>query len=257
MSKSAIPESTYEVDLRLLQIELVKLQRHTIQKGKHLLLILEGRDAAGKDGSIKSITEHLSPRDSRVVALNKPSPREEGEWYFQRYIAQLPTAGEFVLFNRSWYNRAGVEKVMGFCTDEQYKQFMATVNEFESLLVGSDIELIKYYLDITKEEQAIRLNDRARDPLKQWKISPIDQQAQKMWSAYSVARDDMLKHTSSKIAPWTVISANDKKLAHLNLIADLLSRVDYPEKDKKLLKIDPKIVLRWPANTKKLPKLSQ
>ena len=257
MSKSAIPESTYEVDLRLLQIELVKLQRHTIQEDKHLLLILEGRDTAGKDGSIKSITEHLSPRDSRVVALNKPSPREEGEWYFQRYVAQLPTAGEFVLFNRSWYNRAGVEKVMGFCTDEQYKQFMATVNEFESLLVGSDIQLIKYYLDITKEEQAIRLNDRAKDPLKQWKISPIDQQAQKMWNAYSVARDDMLKHTSSKIAPWTVISANDKKLAHLNLIADLLSRVDYPEKDKKLLKIDPKIVLRWPANTKKLPKLSQ
>jgi len=257
VSKSVVPKNTYEADLRLLQIELVKLQRHTIQKGKRLLLILEGRDAAGKDGSIKSITEHLSPRDSRVVALNRPSPREEGEWYFQRYVAQLPTAGEFVLFNRSWYNRAGVEKVMGFCTDEQYKQFMATVNEFESLLVGSDIQLIKYYLDITKEEQAIRLNDRARDPLKQWKISPIDQQAQKMWSAYSVARDDMLKHTSSKIAPWTVISANDKKLAHLNLIADLLSRVDYPEKDKKLLKIDPKIVLRWPANTKKLPKLSQ
>ena len=193
-------------------------------------MILEGRDTAGKDGSIKSITEHLSPRDSRVVALNKPSPREEGEWYFQRYVAQLPTSGEFVLFNRSWYNRAGVEKVMGFCTDEQYKQFMATVNEFESLLVGSDIQLIKYYLDITKEEQAIRLNDRAKDPLKQWKISPIDQQAQKMWKAYSIARDDMLKHTSSKIAPWTVISANDKKLAHLNLIADLLSRVDYPEK---------------------------
>jgi polyphosphate kinase len=220
-------------------------------------LILEGRDTAGKDGSIKSITEHLSPRDSRVVALNKPSPREEGEWFFQRYVAQLPTAGEFVLFNRSWYNRAGVEKVMGFCTDEQYKQFMATVNEFESLLVGSDIQLIKYYLDITKEEQAIRLNDRAKDPLKQWKISPIDQQAQKMWKAYSIARDDMLKHTSSKIAPWTVISANDKKLAHLNPIADLLSRVDYPEKNKKLLKIDPKIILRWPANTKKLPKLSQ
>jgi polyphosphate kinase 2 len=257
VSKSVVPKNTYEADLRLLQIELVKLQRHTIQKGKRLLLILEGRDAAGKDGSIKSITEHLSPRDSRVVALNRPSPREEGEWYFQRYVAQLPTAGEFVLFNRSWYNRAGVEKVMGFCTDEQYKQFMATVNEFESLLVGSDIQLIKYYLDITKEEQAIRLNDRAKDPLKQWKISPIDQQAQKMWNAYSVARDDMLKHTSSKIAPWTVISANDKKLAHLNLIADLLSRVDYPEKDKKLLKIDPKIVLKWPADTKKLPKLSQ
>ena len=257
MSKSVVPKNTYEADLRLLQIELVKLQRHTIQKGKRLLLILEGRDAAGKDGSIKSITEHLSPRDSRVVALNRPSPREEGEWYFQRYVTQLPTAGEFVLFNRSWYNRAGVEKVMGFCTDEQYKQFMSTVNEFESLLVRSDIQIIKYYLDITKEEQAIRLKDRAKDPLKQWKISPIDQQAQKMWNAYSVARDNMLKNTSSKIAPWTVISANDKKLAHLNLIADLLSRVDYPEKNKRLLKIDPRIVLRWPANTKKLPKLSK
>ena len=257
MSKSVISENTYEADLRLLQIELVKLQRHTIQKGNRLLVILEGRDTAGKDGSIKSITEHLSPRDSRIVALNKPSPREEGEWYFQRYVAELPTAGEFVLFNRSWYNRAGVEKVMGFCTDEQYKQFMATVNEFESLLVGSDIQLIKYYLDISKDEQAARLKDRAKDPLKQWKISPIDQQAQKLWNAYSTARDKMLKHTSSTQAPWTVIIANDKKLAHLNLIADLLSRVDYPDKDKKILKIDPQIVLKWPANSKKLPKLSK
>jgi polyphosphate kinase 2 len=257
VSKSVIPEHAYEADLRLLQIELVKLQRHIIEKGKRFLVILEGRDAAGKDGSIKSIIENLSPRDSRVVALNKPSPREEGEWYFQRYIAELPSAGEFVLYNRSWYNRAGVEKVMGFCTDEQYKQFMATVNEFESLLVGSDIHVMKYYLDITKEEQAIRLKDRAKDPLKQWKISPIDQKAQKMWNAYSVARDKMLKHTSSALAPWTVIIANDKKLAHLNLIANVLSQVNYPGKDKKILKIDPKIVLNWPANSKNLPKLSK
>ena len=257
VSNSEIHEHTYEADLRLLQIELVKLQRHIIQKGKRLLVILEGRDAAGKDGSIKSITEHLSPRDSRIVALNKPSPHEEGEWYFQRYVAQLPTAGEFVLFNRSWYNRAGVEKVMGFCTDDQYKQFMNTVNDFESLLVGSDIQIIKYYLDISKEEQAARLKDRAKDPLKQWKISPIDQKAQKMWSAYSEARDNMLKKTSSSDAPWTVVIANDKKLAHLNLIANLLSRVDYPDKDKKILKIDPKIVLTWPADSKRLPKLSQ
>ena len=257
MSKSVVTEHTYEADLRLLQIELVKLQRHIIAKGKRLLVIFEGRDTAGKDGSIKSITEHLSPRDSRIVALNKPSPREEGEWYFQRYVAELPTAGEFVLFNRSWYNRAGVEKVMGFCTDEQYKQFMATVNEFESLLIGSDIQLIKYYLDISKDEQAARLKDRAKDPLKQWKISPIDQKAQKLWNAYSAARDKMLKHTSSTQAPWTVIIANDKKLAHLNLIADLLSRVEYPDKDKKILKIDPQIVLKWPANSKKLPKLSK
>ena len=255
MSKSEIPEHTYEADLRLLQIELVKLQHHIIDTGKRLLVILEGRDTAGKDGSIKSITENLSPRDTRVVALNKPSPREEGEWYFQRYIAELPGAGEFVLFNRSWYNRAGVEKVMGFCTEEQYKQFMGTVNEFESLLVKSGTQLIKYYLDISKDEQAIRLQDRAKDPLKQWKISPIDQKAQKLWDAYSDARNKMLKQTSSALAPWTVISANDKKLAHLNLIANLLSRVNYPDKDKKILKIDPKIVLTWPANSKKLPKL--
>ena len=257
MSKSAIPEHTYEADSRLLQIELVKLQRHIIQKGKRLLVILEGRDTAGKDGSIKSIIENLSPRDTRVVALNKPSPREEGEWYFQRYITELPSAGEFVLFNRSWYNRAGVEQVMGFCTEDQYKQFMATVNEFESLLVRSDIQVIKYYLDITKEEQAARLKDRTKDPLKQWKISPIDQKAQKMWDAYSGARNKMLKHTSSALAPWTVIVANDKKLAHLNLIANLLSRVSYPDKNKQILKTDPKIVLNWPANSKKLPKLSK
>jgi polyphosphate kinase 2 len=255
VSKSAIPENTYEADLRLLQIELVKLQRHIIQKGKRLLVILEGRDTAGKDGTIKSISEHLSPRDSRVVALNKPSLREEGEWYFQRYVAELPTAGEFVLFNRSWYNRAGVEKVMGFCTEEQYQQFMNTVNDFESLLVGSDIQLVKYYLDISKEEQAIRLKDRAKDPLKQWKISPIDKQAQKKWDAYSLARDAMLKHTSTALAPWTVISANDKKLAHLNLIANLLSRVDYPNKDQKILKMDPKIVQKCPTNKKMLAKL--
>jgi polyphosphate kinase 2 len=255
VSKSEIPEHTYEADLRLLQIELVKLQHHIIDTGKRLLVILEGRDTAGKDGSIKSITENLSPRDTRVVALNKPSPREEGEWYFQRYIAELPGAGEFVLFNRSWYNRAGVEKVMGFCTDEQYKQFMGTVNEFESLLVKSGTQLIKYYLDISKDEQAIRLQDRAKDPLKQWKISPIDQKAQKLWDAYSDARNKMLKQTSSALAPWTVISANDKKLAHLNLIANLLSRVNYPDKDKKILKIDPKIILTWPADSKKLPKL--
>ncbi len=256
MSKSVVPENTYEADLRLLQIELVKLQRYIIQKGKRLLVILEGRDTAGKDGSIKCFTEHLSPRDTRVVALNKPSPREEGEWYFQRYVSELPTAGEFVLFNRSWYNRAGVEKVMGFCTNEQYKQFMATVNDFESLLVGSDIQIIKYYLDISKQEQAIRLKERAKNPLKQWKISPIDQQAQKKWAAYSAARDQMLKHTSAADAPWTVIIANDKRLAHLNLIRDLLSRVDYPDKNKKILKIDPKVVLTWPPNSKKLPKLS-
>lgn len=255
MSKSLISEDTYEADLRLLQIELVKLQRHIIQSGKRILVIFEGRDTAGKDGSIKSVTENLSPRDTKVVALAAPSSLEEHEWYFQRYVAQLPSSGQTVLFNRSWYNRAGVEKVMGFCTDDQYKLFMATVNDFESLLVRSNIQIVKYYLDISKEEQAKRLKDREKDPLKQWKISPIDQKAQKMWGAYSDARNSMLKRTSSEDARWTVINANDKKLAHLNLIADLLTRISYPDKDKKILKIDPKIVLTWPANSKKLPKL--
>ena len=255
MSKSIIPEDTYEADLRLLQIELVKLQHEIIKKGQRLLVIFEGRDAAGKDGSIKSITENLSPRDTRVIALGKPSAAEEGEWYFQRYVAQLPGAGETALFNRSWYNRAGVETVMGFCTDAQYKQFMDTVNDFESLLVHSDTIIIKYYLDISKEEQAKRLKDREKDPLKQWKISPIDQQAQKKWDAYSKARDQMLMHTNTADAPWTVISANDKKLAHLNLIRDLLSRMDYSKKDKKLLKVDSAVAITWPADSKKLPKL--
>lgn len=255
MSKSIIPENTYEADLRLLQIELVKLQHEIIEKGQRLLVVFEGRDAAGKDGSIKSITENLSPRDTRIVALNKPSLREEGEWYFQRYVAQLPAAGETALFNRSWYNRAGVEKVMGFCTEAQYKQFMDTVNDFESLLVNSDTIIIKYYLDISKEEQAKRLKDREKDPLKQWKISPIDQQAQKKWDAYSKARDHMLKQTNTKKAPWIVISANDKKLAHLNLIRDLLSRMNYPGKNQKILKVDPAIAITWPADSKKLPAL--
>ena len=246
----------HEDESHLLQIELVRLQKEIIQKGQRLLVILEGRDTAGKDGSIKRITENLSPRDTRVVALNKPSPKEEGEWYFQRYVAELPSAGEFVIFNRSWYNRAGVEKVMGFCTDAQYKQFMDTVNDFEALLVGSGIQLFKYYLDITKDEEAARLKSRETDPLKQWKTSPIDQQAQKYWKAYSTARDLMLKKTNSADAPWTVIHANDKKLTHLNLIKDLLSRLSYAQKDKKILKVDSKIVASWPANSSKLPKLA-
>ena len=257
LTKSNGTVNDYATELRGLQIELAKLQHYIIEKQIQLLVILEGRDTAGKDGTIKSITEHLSPRDTRVVALNKPSLREQGEWYFQRYVVELPTAGEWVIFNRSWYNRAGVEKVMGFCTDAQYKQFMATVNEFESLLVGSGIQLIKYYLDIDKEEQAKRLKDRATDPLKQWKVSPVDQKAQKMWNKYSIARDLMLKQTSSEDAPWTVIDANDKKLTHLNIIRDLLWRVKYPGKDQQILKVDSAIVLPCTVKSKKLPKLAK
>jgi len=255
-SKSNHHEDGYDAELRLLQIELVKLQRQIISSGSRLLIILEGRDTAGKDGTIKAITEHLSPRESHVVALSKPTDREEGEWYFQRYVAELPSSGEIVIFNRSWYNRAGVEKVMGFCTDAQYKQFMDSVNEFESLIIKSGTQLIKYYLDIDKEQQAERLKSRETDPLKQWKISPIDQQAQKKWKDYSSARNAMLKKTSSALAPWTVINANDKKLTHLNLIRDLLSRLNYSDKNKKLLTLDAKVVMPCPPLGKKAPSLA-
>jgi polyphosphate kinase len=242
----------YEAQLYDLQVELVKLQKHLIDSGDQILVILEGRDAAGKDGTIKSIVEHLSPRETRVVALGKPTEREVGEWYFQRYVAQLPGRGEFILFNRSWYNRAGVEKVMGFCTEKQHKQFMSTVNDFESVLVRSGLRLFKYYLDISKDEQAERLQDRAKDPLTQWKISPIDQQAQKKWSAYSEARDEMLRRTHHPEAPWTVVRSDNKKHARLNLIRDLLGRLHYPDKNEDALTVDSSIVLHWPASSDSL-----
>ncbi len=245
----------YEAQLYDLQVELVKLQKHLIDSGDQILVILEGRDAAGKDGTIKSIVEHLSPRETRVVALGKPTEREVGEWYFQRYVAQLPGRGEFILFNRSWYNRAGVEKVMGFCTEKQYEQFMATVNDFESVLVRSGLRLFKYYLDISKYEQAERLQDRAKDPLAQGKISPIDQQAQKKWTAYSQARDEMLRRTHHPEAPWTVVRTDNKKHARLNLIRDLLGRLNYPDKNEAALTVDSAIALQWPALSDHLPVL--
>lgn len=257
MSKKEVGQPkppSYESGLRELQIQLVKLQSSLISNGDQILIILEGRDTAGKDGTIKAITQHLSPRETRVVALGKPSDIESVEWYFQRYVAELPKKGEFVLFNRSWYNRAGVERVMNFCSKEQYATFIQTVNDFESILVKSGISLIKYYLDISKKEQALRLKAREDDPLKQWKISPIDQQAQQKWDAYSKCRNEMLQSTSSKDAPWTIVRANDKKLAHLNLIKDLLSRVTYPGKDKKILKADPEVAFQWDGNLSRLEK---
>lgn len=253
-SKDAPAQASYEDQLRLLQIQLVKLQNSLISKGDQILVILEGRDTAGKDGTIKTITQHLSPRETRVVALGKPSDSESAQWYFQRYVAQLPMKGEFVLLNRSWYNRAGVERVMNFCTKDQYTNFIETVNDFESILTSSGITLLKYYLDISKKEQAVRLKSREDDPLKQWKISPIDQQAQKNWNAYSKCRNEMLESTSSKDAPWTIVRANDKKLAHLNLIRDLLSRVSYPGKDRTLLQANKEIVFQWDGKLSKLEK---
>jgi polyphosphate kinase len=222
----------YRDALRNSQIELVRLQRDLIETGGKLLILVEGRDGAGKDGAIKVILEHMSPREARVVALGKPSDREATQWYFQRYVENLPAGGEFVVFNRSWYNRAGVERVMGFCSDEQYERFLDDVPVFEEMLIKSGIRLFKYYLDIDKAEQKARLDARREDPLKQWKIGPIDEAALMHWKDYSNARDAMLTRTSTKLSPWTVVSANDKKTARLNLIHDLLSRVDYKLKGK-------------------------
>jgi polyphosphate kinase 2 len=228
----------YEAQLRLLQIELVKLQRHFIRCGQQILVIVEGRDGAGKDGSIKRIIEHLSPRETRVVALGAPSDRERHAWYFQRYVAHLPVAQELVIFNRSWYNRAGVERVMGFCSEAQYEDFMLAAPKFEALLVDSGIKLLKYYLDIDRDEQKRRLAARLRDPLSQWKSSPVDAVALKHWKAYSHARDAMLTGTHTEAAPWHVVRANDKRLARLNLIRDILSRLDYDGKRARLVQPD-------------------
>jgi polyphosphate kinase 2 len=198
---ATISSEDYAAQLHLLQVEMVKLQRHFIDCGDRILVLLEGRDASGKDGSIKRIVQYLSPRETRVVALGKPSDRDRSGWYFQRYVAELPVAEELVLFNRSWYNRAGVEKVMGFCTKDQHEEFMQSVPKFEEMLVNSGIKLLKYYLDVGKNEQIQRLADRMRDPLKQWKNSPIDAVAVKHWKAYSQARDEMLLRTHTAIAP--------------------------------------------------------
>jgi polyphosphate kinase 2 len=244
-SSPRVSPKQYSSDLHLLQIELVKLQRELIAGNERILVILEGRDAAGKDGSIKRIVEHLSPRETRVVALGKPSDRDASSWYFQRYARYLPAAQEMVLFNRSWYNRAGVERVMGFCTDAEYEEFLWSVPDFEKMLVRSGIRLFKYYLDISKAEQKKRLQERAIDPLKQWKLSPIDDVAVKHWKQYSAARNEMLARTHTHAAPWTIVRADDKHVARLNLIRDLLGRLRYKGKIKKLLTTDAKIVFAY------------
>ena len=235
----------YQKILRLLQIELVKLQKSIIKHDEKILIIFEGRDAGGKDGAIKRIVEHLSPRETRVVALGKPSDRELSSWYFQRYTTHLPSAQEMVLFNRSWYNRAGVERVMKFCSKAQYQEFLDTVPSYEQMLVKSGIKLFKYYLDIDKDEQSRRLTSRENDPLKQWKISPIDKEAQKYWDEYSTARNTMFARTHHLSAPWTVVCANDKKVARLNLIKDLLFRLDYHGKDENRVLPDTTVVFNY------------
>jgi len=241
----SVSKKAYKSELHKLQVELVKLQRHFIKCNDKILIILEGRDASGKDGTIKRIVQHLSPRETRVVALGKPSDRDRSSWYFQRYVSHLPAAQELVLFNRSWYNRAGVERVMGFCTEAEHEEFMGSVSNFENMLVRSGVKLLKYYLDISKTEQKRRLRDRTTNPLKQWKVSPIDEQAIKHWKAYSLARNEMLARSHNPMGPWTLVRADDKRLARLNVIKDMLGRLHYTGKDKRLVRADRQIVFPY------------
>lgn len=240
-----LSKDEYRSALHSLQIELVKLQNHFISCNDKILVLIEGRDAAGKDGVIKRIVQHLSPRETRVVALGKPSDQDRTTWYFRRYVAHVPAAQEFVLFNRSWYNRAGVERVMNFCTDAEYEEFLETVPDFEHMLVRSGTKLFKYYLDISRGEQCRRLKDRRTNPLKQWKISPIDAQAIKRWNDYSTARNEMFARTHNSITPWTIVRADDKRQARLNLIKDLLARLHYGNKDSSVLRTNSDIVFQY------------
>jgi polyphosphate kinase 2 len=227
----------YDRELAKLEVELVKLQGWIKQEGLKVAVIFEGRDSAGKGGAIKRITYRLSPRVARVVALPAPTDKEKSQWYFQRYIPHLPSAGEMVLFDRSWYNRAGVERVMGFCTDEEYTEFMTTVNGFELALVRSGLKLIKYWLDISDETQEERFQQRIQDPRRRWKLSPMDLEARSKWVDYSRARDAMLMNTSSSHAPWYIVDTNIKRHARLNIISHLLSKISYEDLTPQPLKL--------------------
>lgn len=220
----------YEKELTKLQIELLKFQNHVKEQGLKVLMLFEGRDAAGKGGTIKRITEHLNPRGARVVALEKPSDIERTQWYFQRYTQYLPSAGEIVLFDRSWYNRAGVEPVMGFCTTEEHHEFLREVPEFEKMIVKSGIIVMKFYFSVSKKEQARRFKKREVDPLKQYKLSPVDKESQQLWDKYTIAKFSMLMSSNTDLAPWTIIRSDDKKRARLNCIKHILSNVEYPNK---------------------------
>ncbi len=229
----------YESELKNLQIELLKMQNHIKDTGKKVLMIFEGRDAAGKGGTIKRITEHLNPRGARVVALDKPSDIEKSQWYFQRYSHYLPSAGEIVLFDRSWYNRGGVEPVMGFCTQEEHKEFLHEVPEFEKMLINSNITIFKFYFSVSKDEQKKRFDKRRTDPLKQYKLSPVDEKSQGLWDKYTIAKYSMLLASHTEYAPWTVIRSDNKKKARINCIKHILTHMDYPDKvSKKKLKAD-------------------
>jgi polyphosphate kinase 2 len=234
----------YEEELNQLQIELLKWQKHVIAKEERVLLLFEGRDAAGKGGTIKRIVEHLNPRGARVVALLKPSDRERTQWYFQRYVQHLPSAGEIVLFDRSWYNRAMVEPTMGFCTDEENKRFLKDVPMLEAMLVKNGILLFKFFFSVSKDEQMRRFKARETSPLKQYKISPVDREAQERWDDYTVRKFQMLNETNRTISPWTIIRSDNKKKARLNCIKHILSKVGYENKiSEDRLQTDPEIVI--------------
>ncbi len=238
--RKSIPNSVYARELALLQIELVKLQEWIRSQKLKVVVLFEGRDAAGKGGTIKRITQYLNPRVCRIEALATPTEREKTQWYFQRYVPHLPAAGEMVLFDRSWYNRAGVERVMGFCTDEEYEEFMRSCPEFERMLVRSGIKLIKYWFSVSDEEQERRFQDRLINPTKRWKLSPMDLESRRRWVEYSRAKDVMFVHTDIKQAPWYVVEADVKKRARLNCIKHLLSLVPYEDLTPEPIELPPR-----------------
>jgi polyphosphate kinase 2 len=242
---SSLKKSVYDEVMAGLQIELVRLQKWIQTRGLKVVVLFEGRDAAGKGGAIKRITQNLNPRVCRVVALTKPTERESTQWYFQRYVEHLPAAGEMVLFDRSWYNRAGVERVMGFCTDEQYREFLRSCPEFERMLVRSGIILLKYWFSVSDQEQEKRFHKRIKDPIRRWKLSDVDLQSRSHWIDYSQAKDEMFAHTDIKQAPWYVVRGDDKRRARLNMISHLLSTIPYQEVP------EPKLVLPDRQNNKK------
>ena len=243
--KNRMSRKNYEAQKYELQVELLKLQKWVKDSGQKIVIIFEGRDAAGKGGTIKRFMEHLNPRGAKVVALEKPTEQEAGQWYFQRYVQHLPTKGEIVLFDRSWYNRAGVERVMGFCTEEQYNDFMRQVPEFEKHLISSGIHLIKFWFSVSREEQRRRFAEREAHPLKQWKLSPIDKASLDKWDDYTLAKETMFFNTDSAESPWIVIKSTDKKRARLNAMRYVLSKLPYDNKDPKVVgTVDPLIVGR-------------
>ena len=240
MARKKLDKDFYEEELKRLQIELVKLQEWIKQKGLRIVVIFEGRDAAGKGGVIKRITEKLNPRICRVEALGTPTEREKTQWYFQRYVARLPAAGEMVLFDRSWYNRAGVERVMGFCTEEEYTEFLRSCPQFERMLVRSGIILIKYWFSVSDEEQEARFQARLKDRTKRWKLSPMDLKSREKWVDYSRAKDEMFNYTDIKQAPWWVVDADNKRRARLNCIHHLLSQIKFKDLTPGRIKLPPR-----------------